>query len=470
MKNRYEFLKAPINPWLAEKIKRYRSEIKEKKIRSYYEIECMQGMMISWDDFITSRALYETLHRAPFLQTLRANMELPAQTLEGLYWCHVDTVADLLQLSEEELSACAGQESIDVEAVKKYLAEYGYALFHCSERTYKVPSLNILRSMGKEEWEPWLLDSPGGIKQFDISRPFLNDWWCERFFSHYGHVQNEEKLSNEYRDIVSKLSFTEFFHNVHQFWNAYSELCTSHHILPRVHRPDYPLGTSRLEDFPNDRFLMIWRECCRVMVDVFERTALFRHSSPKAYFSTGDEGKLNIAERELEDNLFQLLLITFVENKIDFENVLFEMRDLAALPIKSEIGGEAEPVNPWLAENIREFRAKYPDTELRKRYDSYIESLPEKSWDEFVAESALDEKISLDPFLLTNRKDFGFSEHLTKLMAVWKVDVVSDLLQFTFEEMRDLCKQEGESLEPIVRFITDHGYQLCHYDRHTLKY
>lgn len=442
----------PVNPWLDEQLKAYRTRHPEEE-----------------DNL--SRALYESLRWRPFLQTLRANMALPSRTLEGLYWCHVDTVADLLQFTDEELAFCAEREGFDLGCVKSYLRENGYVLGHATGRTYKIPALPVLRSKGKQECQPWAIESPGAEREFDIARPLLNAWWCDRFFSGYGHVLNEEKLAGEFQHVKSNLEFREYFFCVKNTWDAYEAICRSEGIPQKLARPDIPLDEEPdWEEFPNERFLALWRGCCRVMVDIFERTSLFQKHTPGEYLAASEDGQLNIAEVELATQDFQLLLISFVENRVDFENILFELRDIAAKPRKQEIGKKTTPVNPWLEDVISAYRKIVSDDFLRGQYKAFLSGHPDASWDTYLAAAALEDKASREPFLLTKRADFGFSAHLADVMNTLQVEVVADLLQFTEEEMRDLCGQEREDIEPVVRFLASHGYALCHYDGYTLKY
>lgn len=366
-----------VNPWLAEKLSAYCSDP-------------------SGAEDNPAQALYQAMHRDRFLQTLRANLNLPSVILEGLYWCRIDTVADLLQFTEEELSVCAAREGFDPTPVRWLLREQGYTFLHAPQRTWKLSSLPVLRSKGKGEWKPWTLASPGDLRTFDISRPMLNAWWCDRFFAGYAHVVDEEKVTGEYLDVAPPISdgvlpadYSEFFQSVRNLYDAYEKICRSLDIPIKIAQPSIPIYVEELQDFTNDRFLASWRNCCRIMTDVFERTSLFRKSSPGEYLMASDEGKLNIAEEELDNNDFQLLLISFVENKIDFENVLIFLKYCSMEPRKQEIGQPAVPVNPRLAELILAYRSQHDDASLRKLYYACLAEHPDKSWSDFLAESAL---------------------------------------------------------------------------------
>lgn len=94
-----------------------------------------------------------------------------------------------------------------------------------------------------------------------------------------------------------------------------------------------------------------------------------------------------------------------------------------------------DPINPWLAERIMEYRHDHKEEYIRKCYVSYLDEDPDSSWADFLAVAALKYKISRDPFLMTRRKDFGFSDHLTDVMNILGVDIYANLLQFTVEEI-----------------------------------
>ena len=138
---------------------------------------------------------------------------------------------------------------------------------------------------------------------------------------------------------------------------------------------------------------------------------------------------------------------------------------------KHSLNEKLDPVNPWLAEAIREVRAKYPDDYLRKRYVSYNQDYPEREadWVAFLEEFALLNKTSKDSFLLTKRKEFGLSQHLTDVFNSLSIDIFADLMQLTIEELTVLLEDSGEKVEPVVTFLSDHGYKLYSYPSYTYK-
>ena len=478
--NRMNDKPAPINPFLAEKLKEYRAKTSEKEMRADYEKACnfyvSAGIKRSWEEHQAARALRYSMLSSPwFLETLRTDMELPQETIDNLYWCHVDTVADLLQITEEELRTLGLNIELDIDAIKKYLGRNGYLMYRSADLTFKVPALDALNGRN-EKWSTWMLDANGLKTDFDIFRPTLQEKWLDEFYKRE-RIDGEEKLLKDLLPVKPECKngnlpedYTEFSQAIKNLWDSYEAICANCHIPQRISRPiDLPESPKDLGAFSNDRFYYIWKDAVKVMVDIFERTSLFKKSSAGKYMLASDEGKLNLAEGE-EDQDFQLLLITYVEVRIDIDNIILFLDKYKNTPRKHSLNEKPDPVNPWLAERIKEYRHDYKEEYIRKRYVSYLDEDPDSSWSDFIAVAALQHKIRRDPFLMTRRKDFGFSEHLTDVMNILGVDIFADLLQFTVEEMKELCEQEGEEIGTISAFVNEHGYHLEHYDGYTLKY
>ncbi|MBP5558863.1 MAG: tetratricopeptide repeat protein [Bacteroidales bacterium] len=463
-----------INPWLASKLKEYRSRHSDEELRRDYEMDCVMGVMPSWEEYLQVRALYEAMRWDSFLQTLRENMELAPATRERLYRFNIDCVADLLQLSEEEIESCSIHEYLDLKSIKKYLKKHGYKFLPCAERTYKYSSLSVLANFGKGKLGRWMLNPPGSPVEFDITRPTLWERWFNEYYARHEHLEGEEKFQKEFADVRPHLmngempkEYTEFFQAIGNLFTSYEAICISQHISPKFFKPgDIPDSVVELKFFPNKRFLWLWQMSCQTVIDIFERTNLFRHSSAGKFLTASLEQKLQIADAETHDLDFQCLLITIVEIRIDTEDIITFLSDAASSPKREE----PTPVNPWLAERIMEYRHDHKEEYIRKCYVSYLDEDPDSSWADFLAVAALKYKIRRDPFLMTRRKDFGFSEHLTDVMNILEVEIVADLLQFTIEELSELCTQDGESVAPVVQFLAAHDYHILSCPENTLKY
>lgn len=467
-----------INPWLAEKVQEYRNQNKDSVLRADYEFSVQSGSKLSWDQHLTIRALQSALKWDSFLQTIRWKMDLPEEIIFALYRCHVDCVADLVQLSEEEFEECARLHKFETEPVKKYLKKHGYKLLSCNERTYKVQSLLVLPTLTTIEYKTWMLKPPGAEAEFDLNRPLSGGWWVDNCYSRYEYTAGEEKLRSEMQGLKPALTgdlpndYKEFFTAARTFYECYDKICEQEGII-RFHslRDNLPEKSKDLATFNNDVLLFMKRDYVKALVHILELTDLLKHYTPAQFFKATDEQKLNIAESESASEAFQLILITYVELRIDFENLLWYLQALAGKPAKDADGDKKPtPVNPWLAERIMEYRHDHKEEYIRKCYVSYLDENPDSSWADFLAVAALKYKISRDPFLMIRRKDFGFSEHLTDVMNILGVDIYADLLQFTVEEMQELCDQEGEDIAPISAFVHEHGHHLYHHEGYTLKY
>lgn len=467
-----------INPWLAEKVQEYRNQNKDSVLRADYEFSVQSGSKLSWDQHLTVRALQSALKWDSFLQTIRLKMDLPIVILDALYLCHVDCVADLVQLSEEEFEECARLHKFETEPVKKYLKKHGYKLLSCNERTYKVQSLLVLPTLTTIEYKTWMLKLPGAEAEFDLNRPLSGGWWVDNCYSRYEYTAGEEKLRSEMQGLKPALTgdlpndYKEFFTAARTFYECYDKICEQEGII-RFHslRSNLPEKSKDLATFNNDVLLFMKRDYVKALVHILELTDLLKHYTSAQFFKATDEQKLNIAERESKNDSFQLLLITYVELRIDFENLLWYIQSLAKKPAKVlDMSEKPDPINPWLAERIMEYRHDHKEEYIRKCYVSYLDEDPDSSWEDFLAVAALKYKISRDPFLMTRRKDFGFSDHLTDVINILGVDIYADLLQFTVEEMQELCDQEGEDIAPISAFVHEHGHHLYHHEGYTLKY
>lgn len=476
-----------ISPWLAERIKEFRQQRGEEMLRNDYDIVRSMGSKLSWEELLAHRALDYAMRWDPFLMTLACRTGLPSSISDYFYSCHIDTVADMLQLSEEEFADLAQKRGFDLKPIKDFLQEHGYKLLSCAEKTYKLSTLPFIHParvlfadniwMADEEWT------------FDLERPSHTPMWFSTYCSKYEHVAGEEKLLGELNEVKPGPGeempddFKEFFQAVNTLFDAYESICESQNIKPLYFRPDdLPCDAKDLKFFQNCRFLELRELALLAVIDIFERTYLFKHYTVGKYLSATDEEKLNMAEAEEENQDFQLLLITHVEIRVDFDCVMDYIKALASAagkpqvqqkvetnPEKHALNEKMDPVNPWLAEAVKEVRVKYTDNYLRVRYVSFLDDCPEKDWTGFLEELALYNKTRDNDFLLTKRKDFGLPQRLTDVLNTLGVDVVADLMQFTIEELTEMLEQSGESVELVVHFLANHGYKLYSYPSYTYK-
>ena len=95
---------------------------------------------------------------------------------------------------------------------------------------------------------------------------------------------------------------------------------------------------------------------------------------------------------------------------------------------------QEEPVvNPWLGEQIEKLLSEISEEDLRGRYEASKEADPEKTWEDFLCEEALKEKIKAQPALLEKREDFDLPESVRDRLEINSVRVLADLAQLTRE-------------------------------------
>ena len=384
-----------INPWLAEKVKEYRNLNEDSVLHGDYEIAVRCGSKLSWEQHLAFRALESAVKWDSSLLTIRRRMDLSLDIINALYSCHVDCVADLLQLSEEELSECARVHEFETGPVKKYLKKHGYKLRRCKEGTYKVQSLHLAPTLALKDFRTWTLSSPGSETEFDISRPKDELWWVNSYYPKYEYTEEEELLNSSWRGLKPVLTgelpldYREFFTAARTFYESYNAVCdgigVKHFLWGGL-----PEKSKDLADFDNSILLLMKHDYVSALIDVFERTSLLRHVTPATFLSATDEGKLNYAENESENESFQLLLITYVELRIDFENLLIYFKELSGRPVRSiSEEDKPRPLNPSLEKALMDYRKRHSDEELREEYRKYAFNTPGKSWSDFLTECAL---------------------------------------------------------------------------------
>lgn len=396
----------PVNPWLARIIYIYHNLRGESYYRERYEEACEKDDNLSWQDFLNRSFLEEFLYHNPILKKPVALVDFSYETKDILYWAGVDSLYDLLQITEEELNTlCVNNEQAKKE-IATYLPTIGEELQKYSGNTTKLSLA----------YGYWTIPSPGASHVFNTARPTTRKEWFNEYYKLKEYIEGEEQLRRKLNEVRSGSEedmpnvFKEFFQAIYTLFKAYDSICTSQSIKPLFFRPDdLPCETKDLQSFPNKRFLSLKELALLAIIDIFERTRLFKHHTVGEYLSATDEEMLDMAEEEYEDEDFQLLLITHSEIRLDFEIILDTIKTLAstseAPKVQQEVEGNHErhalnekldPVNPWLAEAIREVRAKYPDDYLRKRYVSYNQDYPEREadWVAFLEEFALLNKTS----------------------------------------------------------------------------
>ena len=129
-----------------------------------------------------------------------------------------------------------------------------------------------------------------------------------------------------------------------------------------------------------------------------------------------------------------------------------------------------DPVNPWLAEAILAFRKKYPDDKIRELYRAILCLAPNKPWETFISEQALVLAARENPFLRTPVESLELPEATQKLLHLFLVEYVIDLIQITEEELVALLEGHEDKIPAIRQCLEAHGLRLRHHNGFTAKY
>lgn len=370
-----------INPWLAEKVSELRERVSEEDLRTNYELNCKQGPLkdLSWENHVLYRALNSAMNRTPFLRTRLARFDLPEKTKKGLYLLGVDCMADLLQVTEEELLALEREKGYDARAVKDYLEGRECRLYHSPERTCKMSRTRGL----------WRIPLPGTTLEFNLNRPTLYPEWFDEYYRRFGHFDKEEEAASVFESAPAIVlrgenipdDYKEFFSATENLFDTYEKCCAECGIQPGITRPVTPDADVR----------RVYREGVKAIVDIFERTDLLKDFLPGEFLSATDEKKLNIVESLMDQDTFQLLLIVHVEQKIDIENIVIFLKECIEGKHSRYYAERAKPIDPILKRLICTLRNKVSDEMLRERYREALEQTPGLSWEEFIIQAAMAE-------------------------------------------------------------------------------
>lgn len=301
--------------------------------------------------------------------------------------------------------------------------------------------------------------------------------WSDEYYLRYEYISGEEKLADEWLEIKPELEngnipydLDEFFNDTRQYFEVYEKICTAQNIEKVVETPAVPYYPDELKYFSNDRFLSIRKDVVRAMTSVLENTSLLGMPLNK-FLCVDDDEKLNIAGSLTHDQDFQLFLIDYVAIRVDFENLFdyFYARSVKlAKPIKAEKG--QEPINPWLAELIMEYRKRYSDTSIREDYRHFCEHTPDKSWERFLVERAMLEEGKRNPIIMTEVGKSSLPEKTKDYLSnSCAVNIVADLLQFTAEELNAMFENRPKEIPIIEKYLEKLGLRLYHCDKYTYK-
>ena len=463
----------PINPYLATIIQNMKAQVPEEQLREEYQ---QSGRKLSWLEFLGENALSKVMVDNPVLRMRRAAIPLPETILDGLYWLRVDVVADLLQISEEELRSFEKQENLDVDMIEDFLIKNGLKLYHGTRNSWKIPALRIIDPDRACLWEQWDMASLERHK-INPARPALVQEWFDEHYKRQEYIPGEENLADEWLNIKPELEdgdtpsdLEEFFEDTHLFFDAYEGLCKDEGIKRVVETPTIPCLPEELKLFPNDRFLSIKKDMVKAVISVLENTNLLGMPTYR-FLGATDERKLQLIEPITHSQNFQLFLIQYVALRVDFESVLdyFNARSISVKTPKKDDKG-VQPINPWLAELILKYRKQHSDEFIREGYRQFCEHTPDKSWEDYLAERALLEESKCNPIILADLDKSSLPEGIKNyLFYNCAVDIMADLLQITAEELNTLFEERLLDIPAIEQYLDKWGQHLYHCDKYTYK-
>ena len=440
-----------------------------------------KGRELSWAEFLGEQALMSAIVKNPVLKMHRAWMPLPQDVKDALYWIRVDVVADLLQISEEELLLASKREGIDVEQIKRFLDGFGLKLCTGTTDSWKIPALRIIHPAKAGRWQIWEFSS---LKhEIHPARPALVPEWFDVYYKNYEYQAFKEELGGKLRYVkpeanngeIPKAIF-DFLQDTRYFFDAYKKVCQENEsqIHQVVEEPDEKWFTDDfdvLSKFTNEHYLAIKKDVVRAMISVLENTDLL--GMPTYFFLRlkDDEKKIKIIEG-LKNQNFQLMMIEYVAVRIGMDDVVvyFMELDKNAQDKKPE-SVKPEPVNPWLAELIKLYRKEHDNEAIREAYKQFCEANPDKSWADYLGEEALCDAIRRSPYLATRLEDMDMPEKTTQILKDnCSVDTLVDIMQITKEEFNVLFEDSRGDLNVLVHFLEQtFDLRLYHHDFYTYK-
>ena len=130
---------APVNPWLAVVIAKYRAKEQDGKLRELYDKAVETEPKTPWDTFVARTALRDAVEKNPFYSVRIEDTPLSYLVKARLDVHEVGRIYDLLQVTLYELRELEGINADNVKEIKDFLAANGCRLEKGSGRdTYKV--------------------------------------------------------------------------------------------------------------------------------------------------------------------------------------------------------------------------------------------------------------------------------------------------------------------------------------------
>lgn len=467
--------KPSINLWLKQIIDNCINKHSSDELQKDYLQETKSTDRL-WDEYITARALREAVEEQPVLQTSVWDFSISEESKECLNKLYIDTMADLLQFSKEELMFFSDYIEIDIKEIKNFLISQKYRLPLNGFNPNKISSLKVIRRYtGSYESEvKRAFESPTLLKAFNLDRPSLNEQWFKQFYDLFGHTEKEEQLHKELKNVRLRGEQTDVFHSCYrEFFNVvreisytYTEFCLKNHIEREVDFPQIPQNIDEQDAVPNYMYTTMKYQALRALISVYKRLGCFCGSSMAEFFKASDEEKLNIAEKEAEDNL-QLLMILYVELGIDFENLIFEFIDQKG--VHTDGNALESLINPWLRTLIEKYRKTHTAEEMRTIYKEEADKNHNLSWDRFLGEQALLDAIHDNPFLLAKIEELSWDGYIKVTLLEKGMLFVCDMMQYTTSDYYEMFDENYSSIHSINRLLKKYHLEIFSGDTGTLK-
>ena len=466
-----------INGWLRQVINDYQDNHTSQEIHDAYELEAADSDLL-WEDYVMSKALLEAAENRPVLRVSIWDLPLPEATQEALNKLYVDTVADLMQYSEEEWEYYQQFIDFDKQGIQNFLLSNGLQMSATGLDTYKISYLKVVRHCkgGYAIELSDLYDYPELLSVFDLGRPSLSEEWFDEYYQSYGYTSLEEQLLNELKDIrltgesEDKLhqSYHDYFYALRQIWWAYRDYCRKHQLEMDFVVPYIPETPADLESFPNAQLISLKKDTLRALVSLYRRMGSFRGSSIASFLRADHQEKLEIAQQET-DQVMQLLMILHTELLIDFESLLIDLRVKKRQCSQTDDDGMPGIFNPWLSLLIKKYRLMHTEAQMRELYKKDIEENPQRVWSRWMGLEAVLYAAEENPVLLYAVKNLDLSEYIKNTLINQDILFVAEMMQQTTKDYAKMFDEELGVVDTINAYMKPYGLTIWESEVDTLK-
>ena len=130
---------------------------------------------------------------------------------------------------------------------------------------------------------------------------------------------------------------------------------------------------------------------------------------------------------------------------------------------------ESKEMNPWLVDEVKEFRCKHSETELQNDFAEQSEKVQDLNWEDYINWRSLIDAINNNPFLKVHRIFMDVPESVREWLYWNNVDRVLDLVQISDEELRAISGDDKTYYEQVTLFLADNNIELRHCSQRTYK-